>query len=105
MFDEVDTGMGGATADTVGRKLSEIASDLQVLCITHLPQIAARAEQHFRVEKHVIGGRTQTQVTHLDSAESVGELVRMMAGTDGTDAAEAFARELVERARAERPVR
>lgn len=105
VFDEVDTGMGGATADTVGRKLAEIASDLQVLCITHLPQIAARADQHFRVEKHVVGGRTQTRVAHLDSAESVGELVRMMAGTEGTDAAEAFARELVERARAERPVR
>jgi DNA repair protein RecN (Recombination protein N) len=105
VFDEVDTGMGGATADTVGRKLSEIATDLQVLCITHLPQIAARADRHFRVEKHVVEGRTQTQVARLDAKESVNELVRMMAGTDGTDAAEAFARELVDRARAERSLR
>lgn len=105
VFDEVDTGMGGATADTVGRKLSEIASGLQVLCITHLPQIAARADQHFRVEKDVVGGRTQTRVTQLDSGESVRELVRMMAGTDGTVAAQAFAKELVQRAQAERAVR
>ncbi len=105
VFDEVDTGMGGATAETVGRKLAEIASELQVLCITHLPQIAARADRHYRVEKHVLGGRTQAQVTQLDAAASVGELVRMMAGAEGTDAAETFARELVARAQAERPVR
>jgi len=102
VFDEVDAGIGGVTAETVAAKLAEIAENSQVLCITHLPQIAAAAEHHFRVEKTVDGGRTRTQVAALDEALQVSELVRMVAGTGRSATAEAFARELLDRARSSR---
>lgn len=99
VFDEVDTGLGGATAEKVGDKLQEIATIGQVLCITHLPQIAARADRHFRVEKHVADGRTHTVVAALDADQRVAELVRMVAGADASGSAEAFAREMLARSR------
>lgn len=102
VFDEIDSGLGGETSDLVAQKLSEIASEHQVLCITHLAQIAARADRHFRVDKGLLAGRTTTSVVALDRAESVGELVRMMAGAESTDSAREFARELLDRAGAER---
>ncbi len=102
VFDEVDSGLGGATVETVGRKLAGIAAEVQVICITHQAQIAARADRHLRVDKGVTGGRTRTSVAALSADQAIGELVRMMAGTEGTDAAEQFAAELVDRARAER---
>ena len=68
MFDEVDAGIGGRVADVVGRKLRALGSAFQVLCITHLPQIAAYADTHFRIEKRVDGGRTRTTVARLDAA-------------------------------------
>lgn len=99
VFDEVDSGLGGETADVVGAKLGEIAESGQVLCITHLAQIAARAEQHLQVRKEVISGRTRTLAVALDPEQRVAELVRMVAG-GGLDApAEAFARGLLSRAR------
>ncbi len=98
VFDEVDTGMGGATGEMIGRKLQEISLDGQVLCVTHLPQIAARADVHLRVEKSVEEGRTRTAVRTLTDADRLDELVRMLAG--GTDeSARAFARDLLQRAR------
>jgi DNA repair protein RecN (Recombination protein N) len=97
IFDEVDTGLGGATAEKVGDKLQEIAVGSQVLCITHLPQIAARADQHYRVEKEVSDGRTRTLITKLDAEERVRELVRMVAGAGVGGTAEAFAREMLAR--------
>ena len=100
VFDEVDTGLGGATAEKVGDKLLEIAAQGQVLCITHLPQIAARADRHFRVEKEVVEGRTRTLVCNLGGPERVEELVRMVAGEDLGGAAEAFAREMLARSQA-----
>ena len=61
LFDEVDTGIGGAVAESVGNKLSEISSSHQVLCITHLPQVAAYGDSQYRVEKNVVDGQTSTQ--------------------------------------------
>jgi len=98
VFDEVDAGLGGATAEVVGRKLAAISRDLQVLCITHLPQIAAFADQHFRVVKQVADGRTRTDAVSLSGGAVIDELVRMLAGGE-TVGAEAFARELIGRAR------
>jgi DNA repair protein RecN (Recombination protein N) len=80
VFDEVDAGIGGAVADVVGRQIRAVAADKQVLCITHLPQIAAYAEQHFRVEKGERKGRTRTSVRRLDDEERREEIARMLSG-------------------------
>jgi len=80
IFDEVDAGIGGRAADDVGRKLQRLGQHAQVLCITHLPQIAACGATHFQVTKRVTGGRTVTTVTRLTGAEREEELARMMAG-------------------------
>jgi DNA repair protein RecN (Recombination protein N) len=96
VFDEIDSGMGGATAESVAAKLVDISAEGQVLAITHLPRIAGAADHHFRVEKVVEGGRTRTDVHLLDGQERVEELVRMVAGTSTTEAAATFARELLD---------
>ena len=98
VFDEVDAGLGGVTAEVVGRKLAGISRQVQVLCITHLPQIAAFADHHFRVVKQVADGRTRTVAVPLSEPAAVDELARMLAGTD-VEAAGTFARELIARAR------
>ncbi len=95
IFDEVDSGVGGATAGAVGRKLREAASGRQVLCITHLPQIASLAEEHYKVEKEAKGGRTSVRVTRLDKEERVKEIARMLGGDEGSATASAHAKELV----------
>lgn len=82
VFDEVDANIGGETATTVGRKLKHIAANRQVLCITHLPQVAAPADAHFAVTKRVEAGRTISEVTLLDRAGRVAELTRMLGGRD-----------------------
>ena len=82
-------------AETVADKLAEIAQGGQVLAITHLPRIAAVADTHFRVEKQVSDGRTRTDVVRLLGQDRVDEVVRMVAGTAQTEAAETFARELL----------
>lgn len=98
IFDEVDAGIGGRVADVVGRKLRVLGSAFQVLCITHLPQIAACADAHFLIEKTVDGGRTHTSVVKLDERGRVEELSRMLGGAGITDQLRASAREmLVER--------
>ncbi|MBJ95683.1 MAG: DNA repair protein RecN [Rickettsiales bacterium] len=102
VFDEIDAGIGGATAEVVAAKLLAIASGAQVLCITHLPQIAACAQHHLGVDKCVDDGRTRTRVRLLDGGEQVAEMMRLVAGTDHSEATEAFARELLDRARASR---
>ncbi|MCC7417218.1 MAG: DNA repair protein RecN [Acidobacteria bacterium] len=81
IFDEVDAGIGGRTADIVGRNLRALGSAFQVLCITHLPQIAARADAHFEIAKRVEGGRTHTTVRRLDADARMDELGRMLGGT------------------------
>ena len=85
IFDEVDAGIGGHTADVVGRRLQGLAADAQVLCITHLPQIAAAADQHYRITKSVRGQRTVTEVERLDADGRRQELARMIAGQSVTD--------------------
>ncbi len=95
IFDEIDAGIGGRVADVVGKKLRAIGDSFQVLCITHLPQIAAAGHVHFHISKRVTNGRTQTEVVRLDEAGRVEELARMIGGAAPTDAARAAARELL----------
>ncbi len=86
VFDEVDSGIGGRAAETVGRKLRQLGAGRQVLCVTHLPQIASFAHHHFRVEKIEQNGRTVTRVERLEGRERVTELARMLSGSQVTDA-------------------
>ena len=95
VFDEVDTGIGGATSELVGAKLKNVAGRQQVLCITHLPQVAAFADHHLRVEKMVSNGRTATTVASLDDNERTGEIARMLGGTTITDTTRRHAREMI----------
>ena len=80
VFDEVDAGIGGRVAEVVGRKLRELAARDQVLCVTHVPQIAALADRHFLAEKREVKGRTVAAVRALDGKERVAEIARMLAG-------------------------
>jgi DNA repair protein RecN (Recombination protein N) len=95
IFDEVDAGIGGRVADVVGERLRGLGERFQVLCITHLPQIAAQATTHFRIEKTVRGGRTLTAVEPLSHAARVEEIARMIGGSVVTDPVRATARELL----------
>ena len=95
IFDEVDAGIGGRVAEVVGRKLYALGSAFQVLCITHLPQIAAYADAHYAIEKRVDGGRTRTSVTRLGDAERVAEIGRMLGGEMVTDGLRASAEEML----------
>jgi DNA repair protein RecN (Recombination protein N) len=99
IFDEVDAGIGGRVADVVGQKLRGLGASFQVLCITHLPQIAAAADTHFQIEKRVAGGRTRTSVVRLDENGRVEELSRMLGGAGVTDTVRASAREILKRHR------
>jgi DNA repair protein RecN (Recombination protein N) len=95
IFDEVDAGIGGATAEVVGEKLESLARFHQILCITHLPQIASKAHTHFQVRKVVVDGRTQTSILELDEKERIEEIARLLAGRKVTPQALAHAREMV----------
>lgn len=97
IFDEVDAGVGGRVADRIGRVLAELASEHQVLCITHLPQVACRGTTHFQIQKHEERGRTATQVRVLSEAERVDEIARMAGGAEISEATRAHARELLRR--------
>jgi DNA repair protein RecN (Recombination protein N) len=101
VFDEVDSGIGGAVAEAMGRVLAEVAGGRQVICITHLPQIAAFADRHHRVSKRVASGRTTSEVALLEQAEDRRqEVARMMAGATVTAAALEHAGALIAAARA-----
>jgi len=104
VFDEVDAGVGGAVAQAIGQRLSRAAREHQVLCITHLPQIAAFADTHFRVEKRTTGGRTTARVVRLSVEERVEELARMLGGARVTQTARTHAVQLLEEAAAARSV-
>ncbi|WP_040401865.1 DNA repair protein RecN [Celeribacter baekdonensis] len=95
IFDEIDRGVGGATADAVGRRLKALASEGQVLVVTHSPQVAALGGHHWRVAKRVEGGMTLSEVTPLDDMERIDELARMLAGDTITEAARDAARALL----------
>ncbi len=97
IFDEIDAGIGGQAASAVAAKISELAGHHQVFCITHLPQIAACADLHFRVEKQVEHGRTRTLIIPLDRDQRVGELARMLGGERPSPQTLAYAEELIAR--------
>ncbi len=100
VFDEIDSGIGGRSAEPVGRSLWELARTHQVLCVTHLGQIAAYADAQFRIEKGQRDGRTVTEVHRVEGPDRVAELAQMLAGSEGGAAARASAEELLERAAA-----
>ena len=95
VFDEVDAGVGGAVAEVIGRKIHEVAQHSQVLCITHLPQISAYADAHYRVHKEVVGKRTKSDIRLLSDKERLEEIARMLGGVTVTDQARAAAQELI----------
>lgn len=99
IFDEVDAGISGQAAEAVARKIRELAGHHQVLCITHLPQIASCAEEHFLVEKTVAEGRTRTAIFRLAEEAKATELARMLDGDSATVQTMAYARELLARNR------
>jgi DNA repair protein RecN (Recombination protein N) len=98
VFDEIDAGVGGHTARAVGEHLRDLASERQILCITHLPQIASMAERHFRIEKATAAGTATTAVSELVGEAVVSELVRMLGASDGDRAASQHARALLKAA-------
>ena len=98
VFDEVDTGIGGRSADPVGRSLWALARRHQVLCVTHLPQIAAHADVQFRIAKRERDGRTITELERLDREGRIVELAQMLGGQAGEATTLASARELLDRA-------
>jgi len=97
IFDEVDAGIGGQAAEDIALKIKQLSGHHQVLCITHLPQIAAKADEHFRVEKNLQDKRTQTEITLLDEENRIRELARMLAGTSVTEETVAFAKGLLKK--------
>ena len=99
IFDEIDTGIGGRIAEVIGRKLRELAKVRQVICITHLPQIASLADSHCLVRKKVVRDRTVVEVSTLSDEERVKEIARMLAGEKITDVTVAHAREMIEQAK------
>ena len=95
VFDEVDSGIGGAVAQAVGERLHSLSEHRQVICVTHLPMIAAMAGQHLAVSKHVAAGRTTARVSVLARPQRVEELARMLAGERVTETTRRQARELL----------
>ena len=95
IFDEVDAGIGGAVADVVGARLQRLGGTYQVLCITHLPQIAAYGSTHYRIVKRVSGGRTLTDVARVEGVEREQELARMIGGAEVSPAVLASARDML----------
>jgi DNA repair protein RecN (Recombination protein N) len=95
IFDEVDSGIGGAVAEVVGRLLKRLGRDRQVLCVTHLPQVASQGNQHFQVSKRNQSGKTVSQIEALDSKARVEEIARMLGGLEITATTRKHARELL----------
>jgi DNA repair protein RecN (Recombination protein N) len=98
VFDEVDAGIGGAVAEVVGQKLRALGAQRQVLCVTHLPQVAAQGHAHLRVSKHSDGDSTHTRIDKLDPAGRRDELARMLGGVEITRETRAHAKQMLERA-------
>ena len=92
----MDAGIGGAVAETVGKLLRQLGESHQILCVTHLPQVAAQGNYHFKVSKSQAGDKTFSQVTPLGRSERVEEVARMLGGTTITDTTRRHARELLE---------
>ena len=100
IFDEVDAGIGGAVADVVGKLLKKLSLERQVMCVTHLPQVASYGLTHLKVEKSQDGEATVSRLSVLNKTERIEELARMLAGSDVTKKARDNAQELIENARA-----
>jgi DNA repair protein RecN (Recombination protein N) len=98
IFDEVDAGIGGGVAEIVGQQLRALGASRQVLCVTHLAQVAAQGTRHFGIFKEIRGGMTYTRLRPLDDEDRIGELARMMGGVEITASTQAHARELLQRA-------
>jgi DNA repair protein RecN (Recombination protein N) len=96
VFDEVDAGIGGSVAEVVGKKLSALAGRHQIICITHLPQIAKFGDHHFSISKHVSNGRTKTFIKRLNGEERIKEIARMLGGEKITQATMVHAREMLD---------
>ena len=97
VFDEIDANVGGEMGNAIGDKLQRVAANHQVVCITHLPQVAAHGSTHMVVGKSVRGGRTRTRIEHVDGEERVEELGRMLGGKSLTDVTLKHAREMLVR--------
>lgn len=95
IFDEVDSGIGGRVAEIVGQRLKQLGLSHQVLCVTHLPQVAARADQQWQVSKHVVDGQTQSRIQVLTAAQRVEEIARMLGGATLTDTTRQHAAEML----------
>jgi len=95
VFDEIDTGIGGRAAEAVGRKLKSLARSSQVLCVTHLAQIATFADQHFVLEKKESGGRTHTSIRVVTGRERTEEVARMLSGAKLTETSRKHAEQLI----------
>ena len=95
VFDEIDTGIGGRVAEAVGAKLKTLSAAQQVLCVTHQPQVASKADHHFVVAKEFDGGKTIVSIRELGAGERVEEIARMLAGATVTDAARENARAML----------
>jgi DNA repair protein RecN (Recombination protein N) len=96
VFDEVDAGVGGGVAEMVGRRLAELGRSRQVLCVTHLPQVASQADRHFRIAKASDGRTTRTWIDALEGRDRVSELARMLGGVEITEKTLAHAAEMLE---------
>ncbi|HAQ50704.1 MAG TPA: DNA repair protein RecN, partial [Gammaproteobacteria bacterium] len=95
VFDEVDVGIGGSTAEIVGRYLRQLAQEQQVICITHLPQVASQAQQQLRIEKQHSNDSTSITVSVLDPSERINEIARMLGGVTITEATRQHAEEML----------
>jgi DNA repair protein RecN (Recombination protein N) len=95
VFDEIDTGIGGRAAEAVGRKLKSLARSNQVLCVTHLPQIATFADHHYVIEKKERSGRTQTTIRLVSGEERTEEVARMLSGAKLTDTSRKHAEQMI----------
>jgi DNA repair protein RecN (Recombination protein N) len=98
VFDEVDAGVGGRVAEIVGRKLAQLGRSRQVLCVTHLPQVASQGQRHYRVVKLTDGKTSRTSLRALNAEERVEELSRMLGGLEITERTRAHAAEMIDRA-------
>ena len=98
VFDEVDAGIGGGVAETVGMKLKELAHNKQILCVTHLPQVASQGNTHLYVKKSKGSDQTKMLVQSLNSAQRIEEVARMLGGVDISEKTLAHAQEMLEKA-------
>ena len=99
IFDEVDAGVSGRAAQKVAEKLAQLSRNKQILCVTHLPQMSAMADSHFKIEKQEVAGRTVTNVEILDDSGRILELARLLGGKDITEKTRGNASELIEAAK------